>query len=153
MANLQLVSYPAVAAAPVAITLFGPPQVTVSGRSMTLARRQARALLFRVAAAAQPIPRDQLSFLLWPDAPEETARRNLTVLLSQLRQALPPDTLVTVSAGVALDPALVAVDIARAAALSGAGLRDGRLDLLAAAADLYRGVFLDGLALDRKRHV
>jgi predicted ATPase/DNA-binding SARP family transcriptional activator len=147
MADVQPVSYPTVAAAPVAITLLGPPQVTVGGRPMTLARRQARALLFRVAAAAQPVPRDQLGFLLWPDAPEETARRNLTVLLSQLRQALPPDILVTVSAGVALDPALVAVDVARAATLSRAGLRDGRLDLLAAAADLYRGAFLDGLAL------
>jgi predicted ATPase/DNA-binding SARP family transcriptional activator len=147
MANVRPLPYPAVAAAPVAITLLGPPQVTVGGRPMTLARRQARALLFRVAAAAQPVPRDQLGFLLWPDAPEETARRNLTVLLSQLRQALPPDTLVSVNGGVALDPALVAVDVAMAAIWSGAGLRDGRLDLLAAAAALYHGPFLDGLAL------
>ncbi len=147
MANVQIVSSPAVATAPVAITLFGPPQVTVSGRPLTLARRQARALLFRVAAVTLPIPRDQLGFLLWPDAPEETARRNLTVLLSQLRQALPPDSIVASSAGVALDSALVVVDIGMAATLSGAGLRDGRLDLLAAAADLYRGPFLDGLAL------
>jgi predicted ATPase/DNA-binding SARP family transcriptional activator len=147
MTNVQPVSSPSVAPVPVAITLFGPPQVTVGGHPLTLARRQARALLLRVAAAAQPVPRDQLAFLLWPDAPEETARRNLTVLLSQLRQALPPDALVASSAGVALDPALVAVDIATAATLSGTGLRDGRLDLLAAAAALYRGSFLDGLVL------
>ena len=39
------------------------------------------------AAAARPLPRDQLAFLLWPDFPEETARRNLTVLLSQVRDS------------------------------------------------------------------
>jgi DNA-binding SARP family transcriptional activator len=51
----------------VAITLFGPPQVAVAGRPLALARRQARALLFRVATAVQPVPRDQLGFLLWPN--------------------------------------------------------------------------------------
>jgi predicted ATPase/DNA-binding SARP family transcriptional activator len=131
----------------VAVTLLGPPQVTVGGFPLALARRQARALLFRLAAATQPVPREQLGFLLWPDAPDEMARRNLTVLLSQLRQALPPDSLVAISVGVALNPALVTVDLARAAALASAGLRDDRLDLLAAAAEIYRGPFLDGLVL------
>lgn len=147
MADVQPAPNLTVSAAPVTITLFGPPQVTVSGRPLMLARRQARALLFRLAAATQPVPRNQLGFLLWPDAPEETARRNLTVLLSQLRQAFPPNALVTASAGVTLGSGLVAVDVTAAAALAGAGLREGRLDLLAAAAALYRGPFLDGLAL------
>jgi predicted ATPase/DNA-binding SARP family transcriptional activator len=147
MADVQPMPGSALAARPVAITLFGPPQVTVGGRPLALARRQARALLFRVAAAAQPLPREQLGFLLWPDALDETARRNLTVLLSQVRRALPPESLHTDSAGLALDPNRVAVDIVAAAALAGAGLRDGSLDQLAAAAALYRGPFLDGLTL------
>ncbi|GAB4426744.1 MAG: hypothetical protein OHK0015_07960 [Chloroflexi bacterium OHK40] len=134
-------------AAPIELSLFGSPQVLAGKRPLNLARRQARALLFRVAAATQPVPRERLVFLFWPDAPEATARRNLSVLLSQLRHALPPNTLVADSAGIALNPTLVAVDVARAAALAAAGLREERLDQLAAAVVLYRGPLLDGLAL------
>lgn len=130
---------------PVAVTLFGAPQVTIEGRLLALARRQARALLFRISASARPLPRDQLAFLFWPDIREEDARRNLTVLLSQLRQALPPGAFLVDSSGIALNPALTQVDTASATALASAGMHNGRLDQLAAAAALYRGPFLDGL--------
>src|SRR4051812_26229996 len=79
------------------ITLLGPPALMWGDHPVVIARRQARALLYRIAAAAQPVPREQLGYLLWPDIPEPTARRNLTVLLTQIRRALPqPDLLVTV---------------------------------------------------------
>jgi predicted ATPase/DNA-binding SARP family transcriptional activator len=147
MIALRIEPSPVGGTKPIIITLFGSPQITVVGRVLTLARRQARALLYRVAAASQPVPRDQLGFLLWPDVPETTARRNLTVLLSQVRQALPATALISTSSGIALDPALAEVDVAVASALAAAGLRQGDLDQLAAAADLYRGPFLDGLVL------
>jgi predicted ATPase/DNA-binding SARP family transcriptional activator len=38
---------------------------------------------------AQPVPRDTLAYLLWPDVPEATARSNLRRHLYGLRQALP----------------------------------------------------------------
>ena len=71
------------------ITLLGPPQLTVLGTPLPLPRRQLRALLYRLAVALQPVSREQLGFLLWPDLPDAAARRNLTVLLNQLRRILP----------------------------------------------------------------
>ncbi|NTU80161.1 MAG: transcriptional activator domain-containing protein, partial [Chloroflexales bacterium] len=147
MTALQRERSPAFGTVTVEVALLGPPQVRARGEPLPMARRQLRALLYRLAVELKPVPREQLGFLLWPDLPEHAARRNLTVLLSQLRQALPPTILVSGSAGIALDPALVQVDTAIAAALATAGLRQGRLDQLAAAAELYRGPFLDGVAL------
>src|SRR5262245_34224535 len=71
---------------PLHITLLGPPQLTVHGTPLPLPRRQLRALLYRLAVALQPVAREHLCFLLWPDTPESTARRYLTVLLNLLRQ-------------------------------------------------------------------
>lgn len=129
------------------IVLFGPPQLSWDDQSVALPRRQLRALLYRLAATLQPVSRDQLCFLFWPDSPEATARRNLTVLLNQLRNLLPaPDLLVSQRDGVALDPARVQVDaVTLAEAL--APQRQSDLDALAAAVDLYRGQFLDGFSL------
>ena len=69
--------------------LLGPPQVRWAGQPVVLPRRQLRALLYRLATSPQPVPRDQLSFLFWPDIPEAAARRKLIVLLNHLRSALP----------------------------------------------------------------
>src|SRR5262245_29893829 len=51
------------------ITLLGTPQLTVPGapEPILLPRRQLRALLYRLAVALQPVSREQLCFLLWPD--------------------------------------------------------------------------------------
>src|SRR5262245_10850197 len=113
-----------------------------------MARRQARALLYRIAAAAQPVPREQLAFLLWPDIPNAAARRNLTVLLNQIRRALPSsDLLVTVSDAIGLDHEATETDTATLAVLIPQAIGAGRLDLLADALRRYRGPFLDGFAL------
>src|SRR5262245_64567622 len=80
------------------IALLGPPTLTSGDQPVAMPRRQARALLYRIAAASHPVPREQLAYLLWPDSFEATARRNLTVLLTQIRQALPqPDLLLTLN--------------------------------------------------------
>jgi len=85
--------------------LLGVPEMVWLNQPFTLARRQARALLYYLADALRPIPRDRLIFLLWPDIPETTARRNLTRLLSYTRQALPqPDLLQMNKTAVALNP-------------------------------------------------
>ncbi|HEY0601835.1 MAG TPA: BTAD domain-containing putative transcriptional regulator, partial [Herpetosiphonaceae bacterium] len=145
------------------IALFGPPQLTWDEQPIALPRRQLRALLYRLAATLQPVSRDQLCFLFWPDSPETVARRNLTVLLNQLRNLLPaPDLLVAQRDVVALDPARVRVDtVALADALI--PQRQHHFDALSAAVGLYRGQFLDGFALpgsvefdewaDRERHI
>src|SRR5215217_4366122 len=54
---------------PLHITLLGSPQLTLLGAPISLPRRQLRALLYRLAVALQPVPREQLCFLFWPDIP------------------------------------------------------------------------------------
>src|SRR5215207_2559581 len=86
------------------IALLGPPTLMWGGQPFVIARRQARALLYRIAAAPNPVPREQLGFLLWPDSTESAARRNLTVLLTQIRRALPqPDLLVALDDAIGVD--------------------------------------------------
>jgi predicted ATPase/DNA-binding SARP family transcriptional activator len=130
------------------IALLGPPALTWGDQSFTIARRQARALLYRIAATAHPVPREQLGFLLWPESTEATARRNLTVLLTQIRHALPqPDLLVTAGDAIGLDHTLAETDTVALAALIPQASGARRLDQLAGAVRQYRGPFLDGFAL------
>jgi len=89
-------AHPPGATADLRIYLLGPPEVTWAGRPLSIPRRQARALLYRLAVHLQPVPREQLCFLFWPDTPESTARLNLSRLLHHLRRALPaPDVILT----------------------------------------------------------
>ena len=91
--------------------LLGPPEVIWAGATLSIARRQTRALLYRLAVHLAPVPRTQLGYLLWPDVPDTTARRNLTHLLTLLRRALPrPDLLLTDGETVAFHPQHVASD-------------------------------------------
>lgn len=136
------------AEAPLHIVVLGPPDVRWQAQSLTLPRRQARALLYRMAASSVPVPRDHLCFLLWPDIAESTARRNLTVLLNLVRRALPqPDMLITSDDAIMLDRAAVWSDAPAFADMQAGALRDRRLDLLANAVAMYRGPFLHGFSL------
>ncbi|WP_129670890.1 AAA family ATPase [Candidatus Chloroploca sp. Khr17] len=126
------------------IQLLGGCRVTWQGEPLVLPRRRVRALLYRLAAQLQPLPRDRLAFLFWPDAPDHMARRHMTRLLSSLRAALPTPRLVLVDEEmVALAAALVEVDCH--AFVRGTAAPD--LAGLAEALALYRGPFMDGFAL------
>src|SRR4051812_41435588 len=129
------------------ITLLGPPQLNVLGTPLPLPRRQLRALLYRLAVALQPVSREQLGFLLWPDIPDATARRNLTVLLNQLRRLLPPDLVRAQRDAVWLDPAGVFVDTVAFAEASALAAQRGQIELLDAAVQRYAGAFLHGFTL------
>ena len=128
---------------PLHITLLGPPQLTVRGTPLPLPRRQLRALFYRLAVTLQPVPREQLCFLFWLDIAEAAARRNLTVLLNQLRQALPsPNVILTHGDAILLNPSQVQCDtVAFAEAIALAAQR-AELEPLAAAVNLYAGPFL-----------
>lgn len=130
------------------ITLLGAPQFIQTGTPVALPRRQMRALLYRLAVALQPVAREQLYFLLWPDIPDAAARRNLTVLLNQLRQSLPSATaLLSQNDTVLLNPAFFHVDtVAFTETLAQAAQR-GELEPVAEAVKLYSGPFLDGFSL------
>jgi predicted ATPase/DNA-binding SARP family transcriptional activator len=133
---------------PLHITLLGPPRLVADGHPLSLPRRQLRALLYRLAVELQPVPREHLCFLLWPDTPETTARRHLTVLLNQLRHALPtPDVVLTQRDIVALDPAYIQADTLAFAEASAAAARRGELGPLAEAVNHHAGPFLHGFSL------
>jgi len=117
-------------------------------RPLALSRRQVRALLYRLAAGRQPIPREQLCYLLWPDTPEAVTRRYLTGLLSHLRRALPAlDVLITSGDLVGLDPDRTWSDTVVFERLCTAQGPPAHLETLQQAVDLYRGPFLAGFSL------
>jgi len=130
------------------IHLLGPPGVEWAGRPLHIPRRQARALLYCLAAQLQPVPREHLCFLFWPDVPESNARRNLTRLLSHLRRALPaPEVLVVSDDRVGLDFNRAWSDTMAFQELCATPESQRRARALKRAVGLYRGPFLAGFSL------
>ncbi len=70
--------------------LLGPLEVTAGDQpTATLESDKSRALLAYLAVeSAQAHRRDVLVGLLWPDSPEEVARRNLRQAIYSLRNAI-----------------------------------------------------------------
>ncbi|NOZ30064.1 MAG: tetratricopeptide repeat protein [Chloroflexi bacterium] len=137
------------------VYLLGPPKVLWGGDLLTVPRRQTRALLYRLAAHLQPVSRQRLCFLFWPNVPESSARRNLTHLLTHLRRALPdPEILQTSEDFVALDPRRVWSDTASFERWRVALPREPQplrevedLEALQRAVELYGGPFLADFSL------
>lgn len=133
---------------PLTLTMLGAPQLSWVGNPIPLARRQMRALLFRLAVTMRPVARDQLCFLFWPDIADGAARRNLTVLLNQLRQALPLPNLVQSQGDlVLLDPTQLQTDTVAFADALAKAVQGGTPAPLVAAVELYSGPFLAGFSL------
>jgi DNA-binding SARP family transcriptional activator len=127
------------------VYLLGPPRAEWDGAVLSIPRRQVRALLYRLAAQPEPVFREQLVFLFWPDTPDSEARRSLSRLLTHLRRALPePDLLVACGDRVGLDFEHVWSDFVVFTRLSDRG---DEIESLGLAADLYRGSFLAGFSL------
>lgn len=130
------------------IYLLGTPSVEWAGQSFSIFRRQARALLYHLAAHLEPIPRDSLCYLFWPDTPDATAHRNLTRLLTHLRRELPvPELLLTSRDEIKLDNQRVWSDVSIFERLCAAREPYRRVEALHQAVELYRGPFLAGFSL------
>jgi DNA-binding SARP family transcriptional activator len=128
--------------APLRVRLLGPPAASWLDRPLSPSRRQVRALLYRLGVDLQPIPRERLFFLFWPDIPESAARRKLTNLLSHLRRTLPaPGVLMTGRDCVWLDPELAWSDTAAFDRLCAQAGTRGQ------AVELYHGPFMEGFCL------
>lgn len=124
------------------LRLLGIPEMTWRGKTYKLARRQARALLYYLSDAAAPVARDQLLYLFWPDESEAKARRNLTRLVSYLRQELPhPEILLVTHAALQVNPERVQVDTKRFINLCANEATHAQ------AVTLYQGPFLWGFSL------
>lgn len=130
------------------VLLLGPPVVKSGQSTMTIPRRQVRALLYRLAVEPRPLSRSALAFLFWSDLPESTARRNLSRLLVYLSRNLPdPSVLLVDGSQIQLDFARTWVDTrAFDQNWDAWKLTHHRKDLQAAV-ELYRGSYLDGFSL------
>jgi predicted ATPase/DNA-binding SARP family transcriptional activator len=141
------------------ISVLGPLHVTVKGAPVSdFKYNKARALLAYLAMqVGAPQPRAELCALLWPELPEKSARRNLTQVLTALRDALgenetAPEWLLTNTESVQLNPDVTLnVDAARFGALLDDSERHAHrswltchmcAERLHAAMTLYRGDFL-----------
>jgi DNA-binding SARP family transcriptional activator/predicted ATPase len=150
------------------LSLLGPFVATLDGQAVTFATAKTRALLAYLAVEAdRPHARALLAGLLWPDQPDRDALKNLRNTLARLRAALgdhgrpgdphPPFLLVSAQA-IQLNPASDHwLDVAEFERQAGPqttrpGSKGQDLALAAnnllLAADLYRGPFLAGLAVD-----
>uniref|UniRef100_A0A540VF23 AAA family ATPase n=1 Tax=Litorilinea aerophila TaxID=1204385 RepID=A0A540VF23_9CHLR len=127
----------------ISIQLFGTPQILWHGRPLVLRRRKSRALLYYVAAQVEPVPRDRLLALLWPDHPAATARHNLRSTIHSVRRAT-HQALVVDGDTLALAEECQ-VDIRTFVQVLTAA--DASLDTLTAALARYRGDFLSDFHL------
>jgi DNA-binding SARP family transcriptional activator len=129
--------------------MLGPPNVKWTGGVLDIPRRQVRAVLYRLATSLNPIPREYLCYLFWPDTPEYTARRNLSHVLTHLHGLLPvPEVLLCTDDSITLNPQRTWSDTVAFDQLS-LTLREPLLHLeaLEQAANLYHGSFLAGFSL------
>ncbi|MEM7132295.1 MAG: AAA family ATPase [Chloroflexota bacterium] len=71
------------------IRLLGPPEVFWEEQPLSISRRQPRGLLYCLALYLQPVQRDRIGLVFWPDQANSQVRRKLSHLISELRSTLP----------------------------------------------------------------
>ncbi|HWC12366.1 MAG TPA: BTAD domain-containing putative transcriptional regulator [Acidimicrobiales bacterium] len=141
--------------ATLAIRLFGGPALQIGERTLPpLTSGRSTALLAHLALHRDgPVPRQRLSFLLWPDSTEAQARTNLRKALHVLRHELPDlERYLSVTSRSIhwREDADCWVDVEafeqhlRSVDLDGAD-SDARVAALQAAVDLHRGELLPDL--------
>lgn len=130
------------------VRVLGSPEVLLEGRPLHIIRRQTRALLYRLAAQAGPIPREHLCFLFWANHAEAEARRNLSHLLTHLRHSLSDTHLLDADSDhVELNQASVRSDAVEFVAGCDTYQHSPQVEQLYAMDALYRGPFLSGFSL------
>ncbi|HEX9935915.1 MAG TPA: BTAD domain-containing putative transcriptional regulator, partial [Longimicrobium sp.] len=122
------------------IHTFGALAVRSGDRAMAGAAAQPRRLAVLAVlarAGGRGVTRDKLLALLWPDSPEEPARRALAQALYALRRDLGSDEAFLGTRDVRLNPEVIASDVGDFEA----ALADGDPER---AVGVYAGPFLDG---------
>lgn len=132
------------------IRLLGSPQIALNGTPVRgFVSGKAAALVYYLAATGRAHTREALAGLLWGDAPQAQASKNLRDVLSNLRRLLEPYLEITRQTVGLSAEALGAVDCRRfTAGVEAARRLPGAADdALREAAALYRGDFLEGLSI------
>ncbi len=129
------------------LNLMGVPEVVLDGEALTFARRGSVGLLAYLVLSRRAHAREALATLLAGDSSEDQARKYLSNVLVDLRQAL-GRYIVATRQTVVFDRALPhRVDVTEFQSRLGECLDSGSLTALDAAAALYRDEFLAGLTL------
>ena len=127
------------------LSLLGPAQFSRNNTSVELKSLKGTALLAYLAVTGTTQARERLADLLWPDSLPGAARKNMRNTLWAVRKAFGDDLLLADGDRLSLNPAAwLDVRVLEEAVKE---LPGGQVDHLAAAADLYRGPLLAGLAL------
>jgi DNA-binding SARP family transcriptional activator/predicted ATPase len=131
------------------IQILGPPQVLLGHAPVTFTRRKALALLAYLAVTHRAHSRDMLASLLTDVATDAAARGQFRSTLRDLRRQVGAFLVVNGDTiGLAQDGA-VWIDLAELEDAAHNVSTPVTPDRLAQVADLYRGEFLAGLALER----
>lgn len=127
------------------LNLLGVPELLVDGRLRHFPYLKAEALLYYLAVTGRAHSRASLAALLWSQGEEKQARRNLRHALYTLRRGLEPETPLLVKRGtISLAPGSIHLDTNHFRP----GIETGSSsDELAAALALWRGTFLEGVAV------
>jgi DNA-binding SARP family transcriptional activator len=129
------------------LLLLGPPQLQSHGSVVPVRLRKAVALVAYLAVEQRAFSRDYLAALLWPNHGQKSALANLRRTLFQVKAMLGEPCVVTEGDLLRLDKSLVTVDVDEFRDLLALGSGDTGFARLEDAADLYRGVFLEGFNL------
>ena len=136
----------------VQISLLGPLEVLVAGRSVDIRRQKQRALLALLALrAGEVVSTDRLVDELWGESPPKAAIGSLQNLVSELRKQLGADAVVTRPPGYVLAVERDAVDAHRFERLTreaGDAPADQRAARLRDALTLWRGRALADIGLE-----
>ena len=120
------------------------------GEAITLPTRKGEALLAVLALRlGQAVTRERVCSLLWPDFRDEQARHNLRQAVHYVRKALPEavrDALISEPHALTLDAKRVQVDVTSIESSNASSARD----VLASAAQAYRGDLLEGMAINEQ---
>ena len=126
-----------------ALHCLGPPAVRVDGREAppdVLWRKHVALLTYLALSPDGTRSRSHLLGLLWPESPEDKARRSLNEAVRRLRSALGTERLLTRGDALQLNAAELDVDVRQFETLRA----EGQLRAL----ELLRGEFLEGFHVD-----
>ena len=94
------------------ISLLGPPEIRLGDKVIQIKRRMFRYLVFYLACQAEPVSRESLCDMFWPEQDEVQSRKNLREMVSKLRRDLPIDDLIlTEKEYVSFNPTKIDVDV------------------------------------------
>ena len=116
---------------------------TRDGLASLRGRKLAGLLAYLACTAPRPQSRDKLATLLWGSHFDVQAKQNLRQALFRIRQVLGDHAIESDTDAVWLHTPMIDCDVDRFEAL----LREGSREALHSAADLYRGRFLDDVAI------